>query len=139
MLILAMSPVAAKSEDSITAYGIDVKSIFENTRIGVFLPFKGGKSLKTVYAPLITLHSTDGIEFAAVDVGAAAYSDSLSHGYAFTSIGLRVDSIVDRAIGISKWSKTHISSAKLPTIEAGVGAILITAKVVPGANLAIKF
>ena len=78
------------------------------------------------------------MEYAAIDVGAAA-PGGLTKGYAFVAVGFRVDNILDRAMGISKWIKGHVSSATLPSMEMGVGPILYQSKIRFGVNAAVKF
>jgi hypothetical protein len=135
--ILLMLPAASQAAD-ITAYGLNVKDILQNTRAGVWLPFGGGKTFKTVYTPLIWLHDSTGMEYVALDVGAAAPGD-LTQGYAFAAIGFRVDNLLDRALGISNWVKTHVSSATLPTLEVGAGPIYMNNVVRGGASIALRF
>lgn len=122
----------------ITVSGIDIKGLVSNTRAGVWLPLKGGRTFKTLYTPLIWAHSAAGVEYAALDVGAAAPGD-LTEGVAFVSIGFRVDNILDRMLGISAWVKTHISAAKLPSMEVGAGPIMYQNKIRWGASAALKF
>lgn len=121
-----------------TVYGMDVKAIFSNTRAGVFLPFEGGRSYKTIYTPLVWVHDSAGIEYAAVDVGAAAPGD-ITKGFALLGLGLRLDNILDRAIGISKWSKYHVGAAVLPTLEISVASVFVENKFKHGVNVAFKF
>jgi len=135
--ILLALPAIAQAEDT-TVYGLNVREILQNTRAGVWLPFSGGKTFKTVYTPLIWIHDSSGIEYVALDVGAAAPGD-LTQGYAFVAVGFRVDNLLDRALRISKWVKAHISSATLPTLEAGAGPILMQNKVRGGASIALRF
>ena len=138
-LLLAL-PAAASAQVStdISAYGLNVKEILQNTRAGIWLPFSGGKTFKTVYTPLLWLHDSAGVEYVSLDVGAAA-PGSLTQGYAFVSLGIRVDNVLDRELGITPWVKTHVSSATLPTLEVGVGTILIDNKIRGGASAALRF
>lgn len=118
--------------------GVNIKDLLANTRAGVWLPLQGGQTFKTVYTPLIWAHSSAGVEYAALDVGGAAAGD-LTKGCAFVALGFRLDNILDRALNLSGWIKTHIRSAKLPTLEAGAGPILYQSKVRFGASIAVRF
>lgn len=142
LALLAAGAITARADEGaasgITASGINIKDIVSNTRAGVWLPFEGGKTFKTIYTPLIWAHSAAGVEFAALDVGAAAPGD-LTQGYVFMAIGFRVDNLLDRAIGVSSWAKTHMSSAVLPSLEVGAGPILYAGKIRWGVSAAIKF
>ena len=144
LALIACGVVSARAEGEagagqvITASGINIKDIVSNTRAGVWLPLEGGKTFKTVYTPLVWVHDSSGVEFAALDVGAAAPGE-ITQGYVFVSIGLRADNLLDRFLGISKWMKAHVSSATLPSMEMGVGGILYQSKVRAGASLALKF
>lgn len=132
----------AKAEEApapqMTVYGMDVKAILSNTRAGVFLPFEGGRSYKTIYTPLVWVHDSAGVEYAAIDVGAAAPGD-MTKGFAMLGLGLRLDNILDRAIGISKWSRAHVGSAVLPTLELSVASVFVENKFKHGVNVAFKF
>jgi len=119
--------------------GVNLGSLVSNTRIGVALPLAGGRSFQSVYAPLFTLHGADkGVEYAGLNVGAAAYTGS-TKGYAVCFPSVRLDTLLDRFTGISAWTRAHITTAKLPKLEAGVGGLLFDGKVRWVANLAIRF
>lgn len=133
---LALAGTAAAQE--MTASGINIKDLLANTRIGVWLPIEGGRTFKTVYAPIIWLHGSDGTEYVCLDAGSAAPAE-ITRGYAFLALGLRVDNILNKSLGLSKWLRAHVSAAQLPSLEVGVGPILYQSKVRWGASAAIKF
>ena len=127
----------AAAED-ITVSGINLKDLVANTRVGVFLPFAGGSTFKTLYTPVLSLHSAAGTEYLTLDVGAAAPT-SIGQGYLFASLGFRLDNILVKSATATQWSKTHIAAVSLPTLEAGAGALLYANKLIPGANIALRF
>ena len=130
--------VAAQDNTPITANGVDIRGLVKHTRAGIWLPWGGGQTYKTIYTPLIWLRSTAGVEYAALNFGAAA-PDKITQGYAFAAIGLRVDNILDRALGLSPWIKQHVATATLPSMEAGAGPLLVDGRIKWGASLAVKF
>ena len=127
----------AAAED-ITVSGVNIKDLVSNTRIGVWLPFEGGKTFKTIYTPLINFHDAAGVEYVVLDVGSAAPGE-LTQGYAFLGLGVRLDNILAKSMGLSNWIKAHFSAVELPAIEAGVGPILYGNKVRFGFTAATKF
>ena len=138
LLMLFVAPSFAQEAPPITVSGINVKEILNVTRVGVWLPVEGGRSFKTVYTPLVWFHGADGTEYAAFDVGAAAPGD-ITQGYAFVALGFRVDNILTKVLNVSKWMRTHVSAATLPTLDIGAGPILYQSKVRFGASVATKF
>ena len=134
---LALAVPAAAQQD-VTASGINIKEFLSNTRVGVWLPVKGGRTFKTVYAPIVWIHGTDGTEYVCLDAGAAAPGE-ITSGYAMLSLGLRLDNILGKALGISGWMKKHVSSAKLPSLEVGVAPMLYQSKIRWGIQAAVKF
>ena len=129
--------VPATAQD-ITASGINIRQILENARAGVWLPAEGGRSFKTVYAPIVWLHGLDGTEYVCLDAGAAAPGE-VTKGYAILALSFRVDNALDKALGISKWMKAHISSAELPSLEMGLAPMLYQSKIRWGILAAMKF
>ena len=124
--------------DDITVSGINIKDLVSKTRVGIWLPIGGGATFKTIYSPIISLHDIGGIEYAVIDVGAAA-PGNITHGFAFAAIGLRIDTLLDRALGVSAWIKSHISAVELPTLEVGAGPVLVGNKIKYGGSIALKF
>lgn len=138
LILIVMAFAGQVRAQEITASGINIKDLLANTRVGVWLPIEGGRTFKTVYAPVVWLHGLNGTEYICLDAGAAAPGE-ITQGYGMLALGIRVDNLLDKALGISKWTKAHISAAKLPTIEAGVAPMLYQSKIRFGWNLAIKF
>ena len=124
--------------DDITVSGVNIKDLVSNTRIGIFLPMAGGATYKTIYTPVFSLHSAAGVEYLTLDVGAAA-PGNISKGFAFASLGVRVDNLVSKAATTSPWTVAHVSAVSLPTLEAGIGGLLVSNKLLPGINLALRF
>jgi hypothetical protein len=138
LLLACLALAAPAAAQDVTASGINLKQFLENTRVGVWLPAEGGRSFKTVYAPIIWLHGLDGTEYICLDAGAAAPGEVTS-GYAVLALSFRVDNALNKALGISKWMKAHISSADLPSLELGLAPMLYQSKVRWGVLAAIKF
>lgn len=137
-LLGALAGFASAQEATITASGVNLRELVKNTRAGVWLPLGGGRTYKTLYTPLLWLHSAAGVEYAALDVGAAAPGE-MTHGYAFAALGFRVDNLLDRALGLSPWLRAHVSGATLPSMEAGAGPVLVGGRVRLGCTVALKF
>lgn len=137
LFLMGFAAGLSHAED-ITASGLNIKEFLSNTRAGLYFPLSGGKTYKTVYSPIIWLHGSDGTEYVSLDVGAAAPGE-ITKGYFYAALGFRIDNLLDRALNLSGWIKTHISSAKLPTLEASGGAILVGNKILPGGGIAVKF
>lgn len=137
-LLAALALAVPAAAQDITASGINIKQILENTRAGVWLPAEGGRSFKTVYAPIVWLHGLDGTEYVCLDAGAAAPGE-VTKGYAILALSFRVDNALDKALGISKWMKAHVSAAELPSLEVGVAPMLYQSKVRWGILAAMKF
>lgn len=138
LILIVMAFAGQVRAQEVTASGINIKDLLANTRVGVWLPIEGGRTFKTVYAPVVWLHGLDGTEYICLDAGAAAPGE-ITQGYGMLALGIRIDNLLDKALGISKWTKAHISAAQLPTIEAGVSPMLYQSKIRFGWNLAIKF
>ena len=137
LALLVCGAIQAKAGD-ITVSGVNIKDLVSNTRVGVWLPIEGGKTFKTAYTPFFSLHSADGVEYAVLDIGAAAPGE-LTKGYAFAAIGLRVDNLLERVAGSSTWIKSHVSVVELPTLEVGGGPLLFDNKIRWGVSAALKF
>ena len=137
IILLGLASIA-NSED-ITVSGIDLTKIVSVTRLGYALPLDGGKTLKDVYAPMLTLHNAaKTVEYAYLNIGAAAYTGS-SKGYVIVFPSIRLDAVVDRFTGISKFTKDHITTVKLPKIDIGLGFMIFDGKLRKMCNLAMRF
>lgn len=137
-LLAALALAGAASAQDITTSGINIKDFLDNTRVGVWLPVEGGRTFKTVYAPIVWLHGADKTEYLCLDAGAAAPGE-ITQGYAVVALSIRVDNLLDKVLGISKWTEGHLSAAKLPSIEVGIAPMLYQSKVRWGALAAVKF
>ena len=138
MAALVLGAGTARAQD-ITASGINIKDLVDHTRAGVALPLAGGKTFQAIYGPLFTIHSADKmVVYASFNIGAAAYSgETKGNVVAFPAV--RLDTLVDKVTGVSKWFKAHVTAAKLPQLEMGVGGLLFRKQVIPVANFSVLF
>lgn len=115
---LALFASAAKADTStVTVGGINLSDIFSEVRGGYFQTFQG-MALTTLYAPVVSLHDSAGLELINLDAGAALKSGS-AKGSPFFALGLRLDGFLSKFANASPWIKTHVSAASLPPIECG--------------------
>lgn len=145
MFMLGMI-ASAKADDTtstvtVDPIGVNLSDIVKSARIGAFYAmYPRGMTLACAYTPLVSFHTTDATEIANLNIGGVINADDTTHGSPYTGIGLRLDSVLAKTFS-GTWSKTHISTASLPTMELMLGTTWYspTHEWLIGPSLAIKF
>ena len=91
-----------------------VKDVNAGASIGV----TDGKIGQADYLPLKTFHSTGGMEYAKIVLGAEFRAGEKARGLA--GVTLNIPGIIDHLVFDNAWSHAHVTGANLPPIDVGL-------------------
>ncbi len=137
----AATTTASTTGVIIEPVGLDLSSVFSKTRGGtMFIFVPKGMTLATLYAPVISFHSSDGTELINANAGAALNIDDASKGSPYFALGFRLDNLLVKSVS-GAWAKEHLTTAALPSMEASIAGTWYSPEHIwcAGATLAVKF
>lgn len=117
LMFVGMQSFAQESTIIVDPIGIDIASIFSKTRAGTLFTAQG-MTLATVYAPLVSVHDSQNVEYINLNVGGAMNLED-AKASPLLALGFRLDSVIKRMGNYNTWIKEHVSTANLPPIEFG--------------------